>query len=180
MNIEDLMSSPNIAEDLEDQELSAIYLKCQSAYDNDKNSMAEWIDRSKMIIELASLKYKEKDYPYKGAANTTYPLMTTAVVQAASHITLNLVNKGKMVLGKSIGFDPDGSKEKIADAVSKYINWQLLEDSDGCWEDSTDRMLTVLLLIGTVFKKTYYDPISGKVESKYWAETLVVRIEKRE
>jgi chaperonin GroES len=61
------------------------------------------------------------------------------------------------------------------------MSYQLLEEMDG-WEEDTDRLLVMLPIAGTVFRKTWFNPIKGKNDSEivtadklvvnYWAKPL--------
>ena len=59
----------------------------------------------------------------------------------------------------SLGKDPDGSKTEIAQAVSTYMSIQLMQDMYG-WEEDMDKMLIMLPILGTMFKKTYWDSLN--------------------
>jgi chaperonin GroES len=65
---------------------------------------------------------------------------------------------GRVVKSQVIGKDPDGSKTEIAEAVSLYMSYQLMEEMDG-WEEEMDRLLIMLPIVGTIFKKTYWDSV---------------------
>ena len=88
---------------------------------------------------------------------------------------------GKVVKAVVIGKDPDGEKLKKAERVSTYMSYQLMEEMDG-WEEDMDRLLIMLPIVGTLFKKTYYDTQAEKPVSKlvlaqnlvvnYWAPSL--------
>jgi len=58
----------------------------------------------------------------------------------------------------------DGSKLERADRVSTYMSWQITKDMKN-WEEDMDKLLIMLPIVGTVFKKTYWDTVEEKVKS---------------
>ena len=90
-------------------------------------------------------------------------------------------SNGKIVNAKPIGKDPDGTKSKVAEAVSIYMSVQLLEEMDS-WEEEMDKLLIMLPIVGTMFKKTYWDPLKEancshivmpkNLVVNYWARSL--------
>jgi chaperonin GroES len=69
---------------------------------------------------------------------------------------------GKVVKPVVVGKDPDGNKLKRAKRVTDYMNYQLLHEMDN-WEEDMDRLLIMDAIMGTVFKKTFYDPYTEKM-----------------
>jgi chaperonin GroES len=60
-----------------------------------------------------------------------------------------------------VGVDPDGSKRERAKRVGEHMSYQLTKQIKN-WEEDTDRMLVVLPIEGTCFRKTYFDPRLGR------------------
>jgi chaperonin GroES len=58
----------------------------------------------------------------------------------------------------------EGRKREKADRVSGYINYQLMEEMD-CWEEDTDRLLNAVAVCGSMFRKEFYNPLKGYVDS---------------
>lgn len=50
-----------------------------------------------------------------------------------------------------------GDKKKRADRIGEHMSWQLLEEQPE-WEPQTDALLVILPIVGTMFRKTYFDP----------------------
>jgi chaperonin GroES len=85
------------------------------------------------------------------------------------------------VQGTVIGKDPTGQKRAKADRVATYMSYQLMHDMHK-WEEDMDKLLMMLPIIGTVFKKTFYDANKEKIKScligpkdlvvDYWAHSL--------
>lgn len=181
--IQTLLESVNIAEHLDEDKLLEIGLEAKRGFDTDLSSRTEWEKCLEDWVKLAKQVVERKNFPWPGASNVKYPLLSTAAMQFAARAYPSLIpSDGKVVKARVIGKDPDGQKTKTAEAVSLYMSYQLLEEMDG-WEEEMDRMLIMLPIVGTVFKKTYWDSIKQKNCSKlvlpknlvvnYWARSLL-------
>jgi chaperonin GroES len=177
-----LLETANIAEKLSDDELQKIGQEAKAGYELDKESRTDWERDVDEWTKLAKQTRDPKSYPWTNASNVKYPLLTTAAMQFAARSYPSLVpSDGKVVKSKVIGKDPTGEKFKLADRVSLYMSYQLMHEVEG-WEESMDKLLIMLPIMGTVFKKTYFDHVSGKPCSEmihpsnlvvnYWAKTL--------
>ncbi len=154
-------ASDNVAEYLDEETLSKIADRVIQDFKVDEDSMAPWMERTKKGMEIALQIVKEKTFPWKGAANVKFPLITNGAITFASREYPQLVRGSQVVEATIIGQDPDGSRTARAERLSKYMSWQLLEDSDE-WEVDTDKLLVMLAVLGTVFRKAYYDPVLNK------------------
>jgi chaperonin GroES len=83
-------------------------------------------------------------------------LIAQASIDYASRTLPEIIQNDKIVKAVVIGKDLDGAKYARADRVSKFMSYQLMEQSSD-WEEGTDALLHILPILGTVFKKTYYD-----------------------
>lgn len=52
---------------------------------------------------------------------------------------------------------PPGTKQTRADKIGRHMSWQLLTQQEE-WEPQTDSLLITLPIVGTMFRKSYYDP----------------------
>jgi chaperonin GroES len=177
-----MLESVNIAESLEEQQLKDIGRDAEKGFVLDHQSRLDWEKNIDEWTKLAKQTIEPKSYPWPKASNIKYPLLSTAAMQFAARAYPSLVpSNGKIVNAKPIGKDPDGSKSKVAEAVSIYMSVQLLEEMTG-WEEEMDKLLIMLPIVGTMFKKTYWDPLkeancSHLVMPKnlvvnYWARNL--------
>lgn len=177
-----MLESVNIADKLDKEELEKIGTEAKAGFDRDYGSREEWENQCNEWIKLAKQTAEEKSYPWPKASNVKYPLLSTAAMQFAARAYPSLVPPdGRVVKAKAIGKDRDGSKNEIAEAVSLYMSYQVMREMDG-WEEDMDKMLIMLPIIGTMFKKTYWDPIKKVNCSRlimpqnlvvdYWARSL--------
>ena len=182
MNFRQLIESVNIAESLDEEKLAEIGQNAKKGYDDDKQSRCDWEDALEDWIELAKQVKEDKTYPWPGASNVKYPLVTTAAMQFAARAYPSLVpSDGKVVKPVVIGADPTGEKRKRADRVSEFMSYQVMHEIPR-WEEEMDRLLIQLPVVGMVFKKTYWDTITKQPVSEvvlpqnlvinYWAKSL--------
>jgi chaperonin GroES len=153
--------SPNLAEELADDKLAEIAQQCVSDYEMDKNSMSEWFESMERGLELARLVKKQKDYPFKGAANIKYPLLTSAALQFNARAYPAIVPSDRVVKAKVWGADKQGLKAARAERISEHMSWQLHAQVSE-WEEETDKLLVQLPIVGTMVRKWWYDPIEAR------------------
>ncbi len=182
-----MLESTNIAEHLNSseegrQKLRDIGAEASRGFELDLESRKDWEKNIDEWIKLAKQVSEPKTWPWPRASNIKYPILSTAALQFAARAYPSLLpSDGKIVKAVTIGKDPDGSKSKIAEAVSVYMSYQLLQEMD-TWEEEMDKLLIMLPVVVTMFKKTYWDPISEKNCSSlilpknlvvnYWARSL--------
>lgn len=177
-----MLESANIAEKLDEDKLNKIGDEAKQGYELDKQSRQEWEDASEEWTKLAIQVQESKTFPWPNASNVKYPLLTTAAMQFGARAYPSLIpSDGKVVKTKVVGKDPTGEKYKRADRVSTYMSYQVMQEITG-WEEDMDKMLIMLPVVGTLFKKTYWDsvkkqPCSEVIHPKnlivnYWAKSL--------
>jgi len=177
-----IIESVNIAEKLDDDKLRTIGADALEGFQQDLESRRAWEQAMEEWTKLATQHREDKTYPWPKASNVKYPLLTTAAMQFAARAYPSLVpSDGKIVKSTVIGKDPDGTKYQQADRVSTYMSYQLMHEMVG-WEEGMDKLLIMLPVVGTIFKKTYWDSISKTVKSdvilpknlvvNYWAKSL--------
>ena len=177
-----LLESVNIAESLDEQQLKDIGSEAFTGFDLDLQSRKDWEKHVDEWTKLAKQTVEPKTYPWPKASNIKYPLLSTAAMQFAARAYPSLVpSNGKLVNAKPIGKDPQGQKSQIAEAVSIFMSYQLLEEMES-WEEEMDKLLIMLPIVGTMFKKTYWDPLEEancshivmpkNLVVNYWARSL--------
>jgi len=160
------LASANLLDGLKEEQKLEISKICKEGFDEDLDSRGEWESNIDDWIALAKQTKEDKTYPWPGASNVKYPLVATAAMQFAARSYPSLVpSNGKVVTTTVIGKDPQGEKYEKAQRVSTYMSYQLLHEMGG-WEEDMDKMLMMLPIVGTMFKKTWYDKTEDKVKSK--------------
>lgn len=159
------MQNANLLDDLSDDQLEELKRQCKDGYENDRKSREDWEKDLDDWIGLAKQLRTTKTYPWKDASNVKYPLLATAAMQFAARAYPSLVpSTGKIVKSIIIGKDPTGEKYDRGERVSNYMSYQLFHEMDG-WEEDMDKMLMMLPIVGTMFKKTWYDKSDDKIKS---------------
>ncbi len=179
--LDTMLSSVNIADELTDEYLDTVGLAVVEGYTDDLASRADWQKRYENALKLAAQVMENKSFPWPGAANIKYPLLTTACVQFSARAYPALLPGTSVVQCRTVGKDVDGMKAARADRIGKHMSYQVLEEMEG-WEEDMDRLLVMLPVTGTEFKKTYFDPGLGRNVSEhvlardlvvnYWAKSL--------
>ena len=152
---------PNIASSLDEDRLVKIGDEVVSNFDMDERSRADWMDKYNEAMKLAAQVVENKTYPWEGAANVKFPLLTEAALQFNARAYPALVSGTDIVKARTVGYDGTGHKQESAIRVSKHMSYQLLEEMEE-WEENMDKLLMAVPIIGCMFKKTYFDPIKGR------------------
>jgi len=175
LKLDKIMSSNNIADSLDEDQLIYIGNQVSVGYENDLASRKDWEKDLTNWTELALQISNDKTYPWPNAANIKYPLLATAAMQFAARAYPTLVpSNGKIVKVKIVGSDPQGEKAARAKRVSTHMSYQLIDEMSD-WEEDMDKLLITLPIAGTCFKKTYWDPNKQRNCSKLvLPKTLVV------
>lgn len=175
------LTQANLAKGLEEAERQKIASDVVSMYEVDEQSRQEWLRQNEQWMKLALQVMERKTFPWEGASNVKYPLLTIAALQFASRAYPALVNSQDIVKAKLFGPDPDGSKAQTAATISQHMSYQLLYETDG-WVEDMDKLCYILPIVGTCFKKVYYDNLNERNCSElvmpkdlvvnYWARDL--------
>jgi chaperonin GroES len=175
-------TTKNLADVWDEEILEKLREQVKAGFETDLKSREEWERGLDEWTKLAMQHREAKSYPWPKASNVKYPLLSTAAMQFAARAYPSLVpSNGKVVNAVVIGKDPTGEKKEKATRVATYMSYQVMHQM-GSWEEDMDKMLMMLPIIGTVFKKTYFDPATDKVKSclvspknlvvNYWATSL--------
>jgi chaperonin GroES len=177
-----LALSKNYAASLDKDKLTEIGYKCKQGFEYDLKSRDNWETNLKEWVDLAKQIREPKNYPWPKASNVKYPLLSTAAMQFAARAYPALVpSDGKVVRSTVIGVDQSGEKWEKAHRVSTYMSYQLMHEMLD-WEEDMDKMLMQLPIVGTMFKKTWFDKATDKPASRlilptnlvvnYWAKSV--------
>lgn len=159
--ITELKESTNIAELLDSTTLAQISEQVINGYKIDEESRAEWKETVNKAMAIAKQVVEPKNHPWPNASNIKFPLISDAAIQFAARVMPEIIQNDSIVRASVVGNDPDNSKLKRAHRVGTYMSYQLACESPD-WEDGTDKLLQVLPILGTAFKKTYYDSLEKR------------------
>ena len=158
--------SGNIMFDLSEQEQQKLAGDIIEWVEVDIESRKDWEVRMEQAMELLGLNNVPlEELPFDGASAVTYPLIGEAVVQFQSRAIEEVFPSEGPVKVKMVG-EVTREKEDQAERVKNHMNYQIL-DQDRSYFWQVDQMLFMLPLAGSAFKKTYYDPVSEMVVSRF-------------
>lgn len=141
-------------------ELSSLGMKLSDEIQLDLTSRLDWEDRNDKANKLALQVVEKKTFPWPGASNVKFPLITIAAMQYHSRAYPALVSNNDVVKCKVYGSDPTNELHKQAQRISTHMTYQVMEEDEG-WEENTDRTLLVQAIAGVAIKKSYFDSIKG-------------------
>jgi|TARA_R100000030_G_scaffold48397_3_gene36521 hypothetical protein len=163
----------NLAEFMEDEDLTILASELQESYNEYKSSRSDWEDGYMKGLDLLGFKYENRSEPFQGASGATHPVLAEAVTQFQALAYKELLPANGPVRTQIIG-KVDSEKEKQSQRVKDFMNYQLMVNMKE-YEPEFDQMLFNLPLAGSTFKKVYFDAVVGRTVSKFVpAEDLVV------
>lgn len=145
----------NIAELLDENELSVIADELLEAYSADLESRAEWEETYYDGLELLGLKIEDRSEPWEGAFGVYHPVLAEAVVKFQAETIVETFPAQGPVKTKLIGAY---SREKTdaANRVREDMNY-MLTDGMPDYRSEHERVLWNLPIAGSAFKKVFYD-----------------------
>lgn len=161
----DVYAYPNWAAYIDDDTLQAMGEYVVDAVQVDEDSRREWLSQNEQWVKLARQVMETKNHPWPNAASVKFPLLTTAAMQFHARAHQELLKDERIVLAKVLGRDPDGKKAARARRVEDAMSMQFLYRMED-WQDDMDRLLYVLPLVGTCFKKVYWSDMQGRPVSE--------------
>lgn len=151
----------NIVDMLSDSQLQEIGRRVVDGYNDDIDSMSKWSDGVQKGLDLLVQETAPRSTPWQGACNYKSPTLGNAGLQFSDRMTTELMRQRDLVMVNVVGKDKDDVKQKKADRISVYENYQI-NVKMAEWRDEHEKMLYLLPSHGTVFKKIYYDPSLGR------------------
>jgi len=146
----------NLAEELDELELSTVALRYIKLVEMDKRAREE---RDKQYEEGLKRTGMGKDAPggatFMGASKVVHPVMAEACVDFASRAIKELFPPDGPVRTKIMG-EVDEEKVQKAERKRDYMNWQLTEQIEE-FRDEQEQLLTQLPLGGSQYLKLWYD-----------------------
>ena len=145
----------NLAEEVDEETLVNIGTTIYDNYIADKDSRGEWEAMFERGFDLLGLKIQETSEPFEGACTAVHPLLIESAVKFQSKASQELFPSNGPVKTQVLGaMTPE--KELQSNRVQNFLNYQLTEQMPEYF-DEFERMLFHLPLIGSAFKKIYYD-----------------------
>ena len=163
----------NLAEYIDESELGKIGSEITALIEADITSRKDWTDMFVRGLEVLGMRYEERTEPWNGACGVYSTILTEAAVRFQSETIIETFPAAGPVKTEIIG-QVDKAKEDAAERVRADMNYQLTEVMVE-YRPEHERMLFNLGLIGSAFKKVYFDPTLGRQVSMFVpAEDVVI------
>ncbi len=198
-------SSENIADD--DNlaiEVDILGNTVKTEFDLDMESCSDYHSQYENWLKMALQQTEEKTFPWPGASNVIFPLITSAALQFSARAYPAIIKDKAVLKGSVVGSDAGeavpnpqtglpllddqgnpkwvnapGSKAARAERIGRHMSWQLLSEQEE-WEPQTDRLLMVIPIVGTMFRESSFDPqLRRNVSETIDATHLVVNYKAR-
>lgn len=140
---------------VDDDTLEELGQKVLETTKQDESDRSDWLSTIEFGLDLLGLRVEEKTVPFEGACSAQHPLLMESAVKFQSKASNELLPANGPVKGLVLG-ENTLEKEERAMRVQKHMNYQITEEMTEFYTDS-EKMLLYVSLVGSGFKKTYYD-----------------------
>lgn len=165
--------SENLAETMGDDELSKLAEQVITWKENDESSRSEWYASLTEGMKLLGLKISDRSTPFAGATGVFDTLMLEAVLRNQAQTASELLPAGGPVKTQIMGI-PTEETEQRATRVKDFMNWWFT-DAAPEWVEAHEQMYLWRAIVGSVFTKTYQDPILKRPVSPWLGpEQLII------
>lgn len=169
----DVPFDANLAEHIDEGELGKIGSDIMGMVETDISGRKDWVEMYVKGLEVLGMKYEERTEPWNGSCGVFSTILTEAAVRFQSETIIETFPSQGPVKTKIIGAI-DKLKEEAAERVKDDMNYRLTEEMPE-YRPEHERMLFNLGLIGSAFKKVYYDPSLARQTSVFIpAEDVII------
>jgi chaperonin GroES len=157
--LQELAQLKNAAESelIDERDLGAIAHRVYEGYQIDIASRTEWEEQAERAMKAAKQKREPRNYPFPNSSNVRYPLIATAALQFNARAYPALCPGRDVVKTHIGGADQDGQKASRGARISQFMSHQIV-DGMPSWQHEMDVMTYQLPIIGSAFKKAFWDP----------------------
>ena len=145
----------DITDKLDEQEQEDVAANVIDSYTSDKESRADWEAMFEKGFDLLGLKIQETSEPFEGACTAVHPMLIESAVKFQAKAIQELFPPAGPVKTQIVGKSTP-EREDQSNRVQDFMNYQTTEQMPEYF-DEMERMLFHLPLIGSAFKKVYYD-----------------------
>jgi hypothetical protein len=157
--------SQNLAEDMDEGQLTELAGDLLGEFDEDISSRKDWMQTYVDGLDLLGMKVDDRTEPWPGACGVYHPMLSEALVKFQAETMMETFPARGPVRTEIIGKETPAKKE-AAQRVEADMNYQLTDVMIE-YRPEHERMLWGLGLSGNAFKKVYYDPSLGRQTSMY-------------
>ena len=173
----------NLAELIDEEELSRKGQTLISYYETDRESRSEWEERYKDGLKTVDpdggMDESEDERAARGLSTVVHPMIAEAATQFNARAIAELYPSGGPVKTVIVG-DPTEELEDQSRRVREFMNYQITQEMPEYFPD-LDQMLFHLPLVGQTFKKVWWDANLDRQCAQFVrAEDFVVAPESRD
>jgi len=163
----------NLADFMEEGDLGQISNDLIGSIDDDFSSRQEWEDTYKRGLDYLGMQNEERVEPFEGSSGVVHPLLAESVTQFQAQAYREMLPATGPVRTQVVGAQNE-MLTKQAERVKDYMNYMITYEMEE-YDPEMDQMLFYLPIVGSTFKKVYFDPLKGRAVSQFvHAEDLVV------
>lgn len=163
----------NLAEYMEDADLTTLGSELVGLYNADKESRHDWEESYIKGLDLLGMKFEDRTTPWDGACGVFHPMLSEAVVRFQSQTIMEIFPATGPAKTAIVGALTD-DKVKQAQRVQDYLNYMMTVKMPE-YRTETEKLLFSLPIAGSAFRKVYYDENLGRACSMFVpAEDFVV------
>ena len=163
----------NLADFMEEGDLNQISNDLIGNIDDDFASRQDWEDTYKRGLDYLGMQNEERVEPFEGSSGVVHPLLAESVTQFQAQAYREMLPATGPVRTQVIGAQNE-QLTKQAERVKDYMNYMITYEMEE-YDPEMDQMLFYLPIVGSTFKKVYFDPLKGRAVSQFvHAEDLVV------
>lgn len=155
----------NLAEFIDDSELTSLATELLDDFDNDRASRSKWEEVYKEGLDLLGITIEDRSEPWDGACGVYHPMLSEAAIRFQSEMISETFPAQGPVKARIIG-KADRQTELAAQRVVQDMNFQLTEKMVE-FRPEHEKMLWSLSLAGSAFKKVYFDPSINRQVSMF-------------
>jgi len=155
----------NLAEIIDESDLSLMGSELQDSFERDKESRSEYDSIAEEGVDLLGFKSEDSDEPFPGAASSSHPVLAQAVVKFQAKAYKELFPTEGPIRTRIVGSQTPQKMEQ-ANRVRHFMNYQTQIQMPE-YGPELDRLLFYVSLYGSAFKKTYWDISLQRPRTEY-------------
>lgn len=163
----------NLAEDLEEEELSTIAGDCCKSFEDDLDSRSEWEEMHAKYLDIYFQKDAPQIPPWDNSSEESIPILAEAINQFQSRTYKAFFPNRYFVDAIPVGKSNPNARER-AERIGRHMSFQL-GVLDRTYKPNKNQMFMAAALHGSDFTKTYWSPVRRQVMiERVRAQDLVV------
>ena len=171
--VEEIEFEGNLADVMDEGDLNNISSDLVGSIEDDLSAREDWEDTYKKGLEFLGMKTEERSEPFEGSSGVIHPLLAESVTQFQAQAYREMLPSTGPVRSQVVGAQNE-MLVRQAERVKDYMNYMITYEMEE-YDPEMDQMLFYLPVIGSTFKKVYFDPLKGRAVSKFiHAEDIIV------